>query len=133
MTKNLQVDFFLTKLNDDLNSLSNDVHDIPSADKAFSTWSLMLIENATLDRALDSYVDGGGDKGLDSIYIPDDKGTIKIVQTKRYKNTSKNLETGEIVKTLNGVRWLLKGNIYLLVGVSDPDKRVDRRSCVRPT
>jgi hypothetical protein len=113
MIPNPQVDFFLTKLNDDLTSLCKDVHDIPSPDKAFSTWSLMLIENATLDRALESFVEGGGDKGIDSIYIPDDKGTIKIVQTKRYKNTSKYLATDEIVTTLNGVRWLLNGDIYL--------------------
>jgi hypothetical protein len=113
MTQSPQVDFFLAKLNDDLNSLCKDVHDIPSADKAFSTWSLMLIENATLDKALESYVDGGGDKGIDSIYIPDDKGAIKIVQTKRYKNTTRNLETSEIVKTLNGVRWLHTGDIAL--------------------
>jgi hypothetical protein len=113
MSQSPQVDFFLAKLSDDLNSLCKDVHDIPSADKAFSTWSLMLIENATLDKALESYVDGGGDKGIDSIYIPDDKGAIKIVQTKRYKNTTRNLETGEIVKTLNGVRWLHIGDIFL--------------------
>jgi len=113
MAKNLQLDFFLNKLNDDLNSLCDDVSDIPSADKAFSTWSLMLIENATLDKALDSFVEGGGDKGIDSIYIPDDKSTIKLVQTKRYKNTNKNLSVDEILKTLNGVRWLLNGNIYL--------------------
>ena len=35
------------------------------------------------------------------------------MQTKRYKNTDRNLSVGEIVKTLNGVRWLLNGDITL--------------------
>jgi len=113
MSKNLQLDFFLNKLNDDLISLYEDVPNLPSADKAFSTWSLMLIENATLDKALDSFVEGGGDKGIDSIYISDDKSIIKLIQTKRFKNPSKNLGLDEILKTLNGVRWLLNGNINL--------------------
>src|SRR5260221_7921150 len=113
MSKNIQIDFFLNKLNDDLKSLCEDVPRLPSPDKAFSTWSLMLIENATLDKALDSFVEGGGDKGIDSIYIPDDKSTIKLLQTKHYKNTTKNLSVDEILKTLNGVHWLLSGNINL--------------------
>jgi hypothetical protein len=113
MSKNYQVEFFLNKLDHDLTSLCEDVPDLSSADKAFSTWSLMLLENATLDKAIDSRVEGSGDKGIDSIYIPDDKSSIKLLQTKRFKNTSKNLSVEEILKTLNGVRWLLNGNINL--------------------
>ena len=83
MAKNLQLDFFLNKLNDDLKLLCDDVHELPSPDKAFGTWALMLLENVTLDTALDSFVEGGGDKGIDSIYIPDDKATFKINADKK--------------------------------------------------
>ncbi len=117
MSPNIQVEFFLKNLEEDLNKLVADNSRIGTADKAFGPWSLMLLSGVPVHEALESFVDGGGDKGLDIIYVPDVPGTLVIIQAKRYRNSERNLPQSDIVKTLNGVRWLLNGDI------SDPTVR----------
>ena len=106
-----QLDFFINKLDEDLNHFYEDYPQVQSPDKAFGPWSLMLLEDVDFDEALESFVEGGGDKGLDLIHIPDNPDTLFVLQAKRYRNTSRNLAKNEIVSTLNGVRWLINGDI----------------------
>ncbi len=117
MSPNIQVNFFLNNLAEDLNKLLVDNPVIGTADKAFGPWSLMLLSGVPVQEAMKSFVEGGGDKGLDIIYVPDGPGTLVIVQAKRYRDSERNLPQSDIVKTLNGVRWLLDGDI------SDPTVR----------
>jgi hypothetical protein len=111
MTPNLQVDFFLNNLAEDLKKLVEDNPQLATPDKAFGPWGLMLLGNVPADEAIDSFVDGGGDKGLDVIYVPDGPGTLVVLQAKRYVDTQRNLPQTEIAKTLNGARWLLNGDL----------------------
>lgn len=111
MSATIQLDFFLNKLNEDLQHLYEDCPQIASPDKAFGPWSLMLLEDIPIHEALESIVEGGGDKGLDLIYVPEDPGTLFLLQAKRYQDTSRNLGRNDIVLTLNGVRWLISGDI----------------------
>jgi len=107
----MQLDFFLNKLNEALDLLCEDNPSLSTPDKAFGPWSLMLLENVPIDKALESYVEGGGDKGLDVIYVPDEPGTLIIIQAKHPRNINRNLSRNDIVNTLNGVQWLLNGDI----------------------
>ena len=111
MTANLQVDFFLNKLADDLEKLVQDNPHLGTPDKAFGPWSLMLLAGVPAEEALESFVEGGGDKGLDIIYVPDGAGTLVVLQAKRHANSERNLPQTEIARALNGVRWLLNGDI----------------------
>jgi hypothetical protein len=111
MSSTIQLDFFLNKLDEDLELLYEDIPNLGSPDKAFGPWSLMLLENIPLEDAVESFVDGGGDKGLDVIYVPDEPGPLVILQSKRYRNTGRNLSKNDIVLALNGVRWLINGDI----------------------
>ncbi len=111
MSSSTHLEFFLNKLSDDLDTLASDYPELESPAKAFGPWSLMLLEDIPLEDAINSFVDGGGDKGIDLIYVPDNPGTLTILQTKKYQNTEKNLSKNDIVLGLNGIRWLLHGNI----------------------
>jgi len=111
MSPNIQVGFFLNNLVEDLNKLVADNPGIGTADKAFGPWSLMLLSGVPVHEALESFVEGGGDKGLDIIYVPDGPGTLVIIQSTRYRDSERNLPQSDIVRTLNGVRWLLNGDI----------------------
>jgi len=90
MTPNLQVDFFLNNLAEDLKKLVQDNPRLGTPDKAFGPWSLMLLGGVPAEEALESFVDGGGDKGLDIIYVPDGPGTLVLLQAKRYTDTESN-------------------------------------------
>lgn len=111
MTANLQVDFFLNNLAEDLKKLVQDNPHLGTPDKAFGPWSLMLLAGVPAEEALESFVEGGGDKGLDIIYVPDGAGTLVVLQAKRHADSERNLPQTEIARALNGVRWLLNGDI----------------------
>ena len=111
MSAEMQVQFFWNKLDDDLNKLLVDNPDLESVDKAFAPWSLMLLADVPVEEAIDSVVEGGGDKGIDVVYVPDEPGTLIVLQAKRYRNLDKNFGKNDIVLSLNGVRWLLNGDI----------------------
>jgi len=111
MTPGFTLDFFLSKLDEDLNLLYENSPEIQSANKALGPWSLMLLEDVPIEEALASYVEGGGDKGLDCIYIPDAPGNIVLIQAKRLSDITRNFPKNEIVLSLNGVRWLLNGDL----------------------
>ncbi len=117
MSPNIQADFFLNNLAEDLSKLVADNPAIRTTDKAFGPWSFMLLSGVPVHEAMESFVEGGGDKGLDIVYVPEGPGTLVIVQAKRYRTPENNLPQSDIVKTLNGVRWLLNGDI------SDPTVR----------
>jgi len=106
-----QMDFFLNKLDEDLNSLLADAPELVTPNRAFGVWSLMLLAGVSSKEALESSVEGGGDKGLDVVYVPDEPGTLIVVQAKRYEDITRNLAQNDIVRTLNGVRWLLRGDL----------------------
>lgn len=111
MSAEMQVEFFLNKLGEDLGKLLDDNPELVSADKAFGPWSLMLLVDVPVGEALHSFVEGGGDKGLDVVYVPDEPGTLTVLQAKRYTNSERNLGKNDIVLALNGVRWLLDGDL----------------------
>lgn len=111
MTPNLQVDFFLINLAEDLEKLVEDNPQLGTPDKAFGPWSLMLLAGVPAEEAMESFVEGGGDKGLDIIYVPDGPGTLVVLQAKRFADPERNLPQTEIAHALNGVRWLLGGDI----------------------
>jgi hypothetical protein len=111
MTANTQFDFFVNQLEEDLKKLVEDHPHIGTIDKAFGPWSLMLLTGAPVNEAIDSLVDGGGDKGLDIICLPSDPGTLVVLQAKHFRNMNNRLDRSEIAVTLNGVRWLLKGDL----------------------
>ncbi|GEM_PF-1941189 len=84
-------------------------------DRAFTLWCLQhLPESANTDvhDLLDAIVDGGDDKGIDAIYVPDKGQKLLVLQSKRYRNCrGKGVSKNELIKVFNGVRWLLEGDL----------------------
>ena len=67
--------------------------------------------------AVDAIVDGGQEKGIDAIYVPDRAGRIIILQTKYHKNAEKHgIKKNDLVKLFNGVNWLLRGDLSRIAG-----------------
>lgn len=107
----MDIEFFLETLGKQTRDLLEDFPDLRNEARAFDAWALLQIVGATEDKLLDSVVDGPDDKGIDVIYIPDEGRKLVLVQATRPENTERNLPAGEIVKTLNGVDWLLNGDL----------------------
>lgn len=103
--------FFLHTLDKQTRDLLEDFPELRNEARAFVAWALIQIEGARDDELLDSVVDGPDDKGIDAIYIPDEARKLVLVQGTRPENTARNLPAVDIVKTLNGVDWLLNGDL----------------------
>jgi hypothetical protein len=67
---------------------------------------------------VEAVVDGSDDKGLDAILVPEDGEALAVVQTKLYENHDKSFPASDIEKTLNGVDWLLNGNLEDVTNVA---------------
>ena len=107
----MDVDFFLRTLNDQINDLLLDFPSLANESRAFVAWVLLHIVGVGEDELLDSVVDGPDDKGIDAIYISEEGRKLVVVQATRPTNTQRNLPAVDIVKTLNGVDWLLNGDL----------------------
>ena len=84
-------------------------------DRAFVLWCLQYLpecSNADLRDLLDSIVDGGDEKGIDAIYVPEKGQRLLVLQAKRYRSPKrKGVSKNELIKLLNGVGWLLEGDL----------------------
>lgn len=107
----MDVDFFLQTLNKQTNDLLQDFPSLANESRAFVAWLLLQVVGVGEDELLDCVVDGPDDKGIDAIYISEEGRKLVVVQAKRPANTKRNLATVDIVKTLNGVDWLLNGDL----------------------
>ena len=84
-------------------------------DRAFVLWCLQYLpecSNADLRDLLDSIVDGGDEKGIDAVYVPEKGQRLLVLQAKRYRSPKrKGVSKNELIKLLNGVGWLLEGDL----------------------
>lgn len=84
-------------------------------DRAFTLWCLQhLPESANTDvrDLLDAIVDGGDDKGIDAIFVPDKGQKLLVLQSKRYRtHKGKGISKTELIKVFSGIQWLLEGDL----------------------
>jgi hypothetical protein len=88
-------------------------------ERAFIAWTLMRIagDDMAPREAVDAIVDGGQEKGIDAIYVPDRAGKIIILQTKYHKDAEKHgIKKTDLVKLFNGVDWLMRGDLSKITG-----------------
>jgi hypothetical protein len=101
---NKQLDELLEKFRDDLKT----------KERAFIAWCLINITEISITEteAVDAIVDGGQEKGIDAIYIPDKEGEIIVLQTKYHvEPRAKGVKKNDLVKIFAGVEWLFDGNL----------------------
>jgi len=111
MEGKVDIKFFLHTLEKETRDLLEDFPGLRNEARAFDAWALFQISGARDDEVVDSVVDGPDDKGIDAIYISDEGRKLVVMQATRPENTERNLPAVDIVKTLNGVDWLLNGDL----------------------
>lgn len=106
---------FMVMLDNQLKELLEKYPDqLQTKERAFTVWVLLNMPDQDISEndALEAIVDGGQDKGIDAIYVPDSGGKIVILQTKYHKDpTGKGIKKNELVKLFAGVDWLLDGDL----------------------
>jgi len=75
--------------------------------KALAAYYLITETGASIDEAINASIDGGGDHGIDSVYI-DSSETIWLIQSKYIDSGQGEPSLGDVNKFENGVRDLLK-------------------------
>jgi len=116
----MKIDDFMTLLAKQLDELMKQYPtELKTPERAFIAWSLMHIAGDEISPgdAVDAIVDGGQEKGIDAIYIPDRSGRIIILQTKYHKNPKKHgIRKNDLVKLFTGVDWLMRGDLSKIKG-----------------
>lgn len=102
---------FLAALDERLEWLLEDYPIFGTKARAFTAWVLINVGGVDEEEAVDAIVDGPDDKGIDAIVVPEDGDRLLVVQTKLTKHTDRNLSRNAIVNTLNGIDWLVTGDL----------------------
>ncbi|MDO8546078.1 MAG: AIPR family protein [Nitrospirales bacterium] len=93
--------------------------ELKTPERAFIAWTLIHLagDEITPDEAVDAIVDGGQEKGIDAVHIPDRSGRIIILQTKYHKNPDRHgIGKNDLVKLFAGVDWLMRGDLTKITG-----------------
>lgn len=88
--------------------------ELRTKERAFIAWVLLNMpdQDVSENDALEAIVDGGQEKGIDAIYVPDSGGKIVILQGIYHKDPKgKGIKKNELVKLFAGVDWLLDGDL----------------------
>ena len=94
-----------------MDEFADDLTGLGTSAQRFTGWCLYELCGVSKDDIVDSIVDGGNDHGIDAIYVPDDGGKPIVMQNKLIQKHDKNFPATDIIKTLNGVDWLLNGDL----------------------
>jgi hypothetical protein len=103
--------YFLRALRRQLSDLVSEYPQLRDEDRAFSTWVLINFVGADEAAAVDAVVDGGDDKGIDAIHVPEDGERLSLVQAFLTTRATANFPGNKVAKTLGGVDWILNGNL----------------------
>ncbi|SRR6266545_1504770 len=104
-------EYFLQALKRQLADLVAEYPELRNEDRAFSAWVLINFLGAGESDAADAVVDGGHDKGIDAILVPEDGERLSLVQGFNTGKTKKNFPGSKVEKTLAGVDWILNGDL----------------------
>jgi len=84
-------------------------------DRAFVAWCLLHLADypdMETKEAIDAIVDGGEEKGVDAICVPEKGRKLLVLQTKRRRNPQRaGISKNDLVQLFNGVEWLLDGDL----------------------
>lgn len=102
------VKLFKEQLNNEIETLVRE-YELEHKGQGFIWWYLKKLASLNDDEIEEVYCDGSGDLGIDAV-IKDQNEIVHFYQFKNPDNDEKGFPTGDVDKTLNGLRLIMSGN-----------------------
>ncbi|RVT85899.1 hypothetical protein DXV76_09180 [Rhodobacteraceae bacterium CCMM004] len=79
--------------------------------KALTALALAKLAGMPIESAKKYVVDGAGDSGIDGVFFNEVTRTLYFIQSKLRENQRRSIDQSDALKTTNGIRKLLRGDI----------------------